>query len=223
MGNLFNPDNKVMLFLEKAANLIILNLCFLICCLPVITIIPSATALYYVTLKMAKGEEPYIARSFFHSFRQNFKQGILFNILYLFWGTFLFIDLRICITMGTTLGLVLSVLMIILNIWFLIVLVYTSPLLAQFDNTIARTLKNAFLLSIVHPLRTLIVTILHLVPVILFLFSPYFFLQTVMFWVFLGFSVTARINASFFTKTFAKYIPEKEQEPFCQLKCEPKL
>ncbi|MGN1184899.1 MAG: DUF624 domain-containing protein, partial [Oliverpabstia sp.] len=75
MNNLFNPDNKFFTFMGKVADLMILNLLCIVCCLPIVTAGASITALYYVTLKIARNEETYIARGFFHSFKENFKQA----------------------------------------------------------------------------------------------------------------------------------------------------
>ena len=60
MGKFFNLDSPVMRVLGKAADLMILNLVFIACCLPIVTIGASITALSYVTLKMADGTEGYI-------------------------------------------------------------------------------------------------------------------------------------------------------------------
>ena len=54
MDRIFNMDNKFFTFMGKAADLILLNIIFLICCLPVVTIGASVTAMYYVTLKMVR-------------------------------------------------------------------------------------------------------------------------------------------------------------------------
>ena len=84
MSRFFNPDNPVMEFIAKIFDLVILNLIFIFSCVPIITIGASTSALSYVTLKMVRGEDPYIWRNFWKSFRQNFKQGTLvwiFSIL----------------------------------------------------------------------------------------------------------------------------------------------
>ena len=73
--SIFNMDGPVFRFLNKMADLCILNLIFLLCCLPIITIGASVTALYSVTLKMSRDQEGYIARSFFKAFKANFKQA----------------------------------------------------------------------------------------------------------------------------------------------------
>ena len=57
MDRLFNMDNKFFTVMGRVADLIMLNVVFLICCLPIVTIGASLTALHYVTLKMARNEE----------------------------------------------------------------------------------------------------------------------------------------------------------------------
>ena len=50
-------DGPVFRFLETIANLLLLNLLFVICCIPVVTIGPALTATYYVALKIVRQEE----------------------------------------------------------------------------------------------------------------------------------------------------------------------
>ena len=77
MGKFFDLDSPLMRFLSKLADLMILNIVFLITCIPVVTIGAAWTSLYYVTLKMVRDEEGTIVRSYFHSFRQNFRQATI--------------------------------------------------------------------------------------------------------------------------------------------------
>ena len=81
MNRFFSMDNKFFQAMGRIADLLILNLVFLVCCIPVVTIGPALTALHYVTLKMARNEESYIIRSFFKSFKQNFRQGLIINLI----------------------------------------------------------------------------------------------------------------------------------------------
>ena len=71
MSRFFNPDNPIMEFIAKIFDLILLNLIFIFSCVPIITIGASTSALSYVTLKMVRGEDPYIWQNFWKSFRQN--------------------------------------------------------------------------------------------------------------------------------------------------------
>ena len=64
MNRFFNMDNKFFVFMGRVADLLLLNFLCILCCIPVVTAGASITALSYVTLKMARDEESYIARSF---------------------------------------------------------------------------------------------------------------------------------------------------------------
>lgn len=81
MGNLFNINSVLYRILAKIGNLVILNLLFLICSLPVVTIGASSTALYTVTLKMAKDRENYIVKDFLYAFKKNFRQSTIIWVL----------------------------------------------------------------------------------------------------------------------------------------------
>ena len=95
MSNFFNMDNGLFRALGKLADLMLLNILFLVCSLPIFTIGASFTAMYYVTLKLAENEEGYIARGFWKSFKQNFKQATIIWLILLFFGIVLVLDLLI--------------------------------------------------------------------------------------------------------------------------------
>ena len=85
---LFNLDSPVMVFLSKVANLMILNVLTIICCIPIFTAGAAITALYYVTIKMARGDDPYIIKGYFKSFKENFKQATIIWLIML--GLYIF-------------------------------------------------------------------------------------------------------------------------------------
>ena len=99
MNRLFDLDNPVMRFLGKLFDLMYLNLLFLLCSIPIVTIGASLTAMYSVALKMVKNEETYIGKDFFKSFRMNFKQGTIIWILFLLIGWVMYADTQIVKTM----------------------------------------------------------------------------------------------------------------------------
>ena len=49
-------DGKIVSLLNKAGEIILLNMVFLLCCLPVITIGPALASLYYATIKSIRRE-----------------------------------------------------------------------------------------------------------------------------------------------------------------------
>ena len=62
-----------MSFLSKLADLMILNVITLICCVPIVTVGASLSSMYYVLLRLRQEETSFVTKDFFHAFRQNLK------------------------------------------------------------------------------------------------------------------------------------------------------
>ena len=164
MNRLFNMDNKFFAFMGKVADLCILNLLCLICCIPIVTAGASMTALYYVTMKMVRNEESYLFRSFFKSFKQNFKQATIIHIIMLASAIILYMDLSIVRNMDGTISKVLSFVFAAFAFIYGIILLYIYPVLAKFYNTIKNTFSNAFLMSVRHLPYTFLMVVISLCP-----------------------------------------------------------
>ena len=72
MRSLFNLDNPFMNLLARACDLIVANMLFLLCCLPVVTIGASTAALHKVCQDIVLDRDNVVLRPFFRAFRQNF-------------------------------------------------------------------------------------------------------------------------------------------------------
>lgn len=213
MGNLFNPDNRFFTFMGKVADLMVLNLLCILCCLPIVTIGPSITAIFYVTLKMVRGEETYIAKNFFHSFKDNLRQGIIIHLIMVVIGAVLAFDLYFCWQLKSSITSLkyLSYVFATLGIIYLMVFMYIYPLLAKFSNTIKNTFKNALLISIRHFPKTLLMIVITALPLAAMIFNSTVMVWGFLFFLMLGFSTIAYINSTFFVNIFDNYIPESEK------------
>ena len=209
MDRFFNMDNKFFTFMSRVADLIILNLLCIVCCIPVVTIGPSIAAMFYVTLKMVRNEESYIVRGFFKSFKQNLKQGIVINLIMLAAALLLYFDISICRSTPGTIGKVLMVLFMMILVVYLMIFLYIYPVLAKFYNTIKHTFRNAFLMSIRHLPYTVLMALITAAPVAIF-FIPTAQVQSIVLLLFIlmGFSLEAFINGHFLVKIFDNYIIE---------------
>lgn len=214
MNNLFNPDNKFFTFMSRVADLMILNIICIICCLPIVTAGASITAMYYVTLKMARNEESYIVKGFFHSFRQNLKQGVIIHLIMLAVGILLAFDLYFSRMMQgqSTVYKVFGYLFMVGIALYLMVLTYIYPVLSKFYNSVKNTFRNSFLMSIHHFPYTLAMMVITVLPVILMFAVTRAFPFVLLFYFLLGFATIAYIHSTFFVKIFDKYIPEGSEE-----------
>ena len=205
-------DNKVLQVLAAIGDLMVLNLLWILCCLPVVTAGASTTALYYSLLKMVRKEETYPARMFFRAFRQNLKQSIPLTILLLLMCAILYVDLNVARNTAIRFGPLLSILVAALFVVFAMVASYVFPLLAQFENTIKGTLKNALFMSIWHLPCSVVIFLLNLLPVLLFFLSPNLFLKSLVLWLFVGGAGIAYVNSRLFVKIFDHYIEKQDQQ-----------
>ena len=208
MSRFFNPDNPVMEFIAKIFDLVILNLIFIFSCVPIITIGASTSALSYVTLKMVRGEDPYIWRNFWKSFRQNFKQGTLVWIFSILIFIFLGMDFYIINSQNTSLFAVVRILLWIVCAVALSVFLYVFPVISHFVCTTKQALKNALLLTFGHLPYTLMM--LALAGLLLFLCSSSskLFAMIVVLSGICGFSVVSFVYSIMFDRIFQKYESE---------------
>lgn len=193
-------DSPLMQALTKIADLLILNLLTLLCCLPIITVGPALTAMHYMTLKMVRSEETYIVKGFFKSFKENFRQGTLIWLLFLVVGLVLAGDYIILISSEMRYGNVMQVLTLVVAIFVVCTFLYAFPVLAKFRNTIKITLKNAFLISIMQFPKTIVMLILYLIPLAIFLIS----FQLIPLVIFFGLTVPAWLSAKLYNKFFQR-------------------
>lgn len=196
--------------MNRAGDLIVLNLIFLVCCIPLVTIGASVTALYYVTLKMSRNEESYLIRGFLKSFRQNFRQSTLIWIILLLAAFLLGADFAIIRIFSDTLISILRYPLTVIALFLAMILLYVFPLQAKFENTIPKTFKNALLMSLRHLPVTLAMLCICIVPMALTLSHPMAFAYGIFLWVMIGFSLIAFANSRFFVKIFDQYLPQEE-------------
>lgn len=169
MSNLLNLDGPVMQLINKIVYSVYLNILWFICCIPIVTIGASTTALFYVTLKIVKNEEGNITKAFFRSFKENLKQGILIWMILLIFGIILGVDGYVVYHMRfeNVFWTLCAAFLIIAAAAYAIVLMYIFPLLARFDNTSSAMLKNALFMGIRFLLCTILMAIIYFIMLLI--------------------------------------------------------
>lgn len=165
---LFSYDSKFSQIMLKLCYGCYLNLLWLVCSLPVFTAGAATAALYDVTLRLAREEEPPVTTRFFKAFRENFRQATILWLILLGIGALLGADGYILyhlykstagmVSVICTLGLAL---IIVAAIAYVIVLIYVFPLVASVKNTNFAMLKNALLIGIHYLFCTILVFAIH--------------------------------------------------------------
>jgi uncharacterized membrane protein YesL len=155
MNKFFNDSNPFWTAMGMIFDMFVLNILWLICSIPLFTIGASTTAFYYVMIDIARGESPYIAKTFFKSFRQNFKQGVLLGLIVMFTGAFLLIDIYLCYKSQSGIFSFFLFFFGIIFLFWCFTTLYLFPLLSKFDKSTKEIFILAFTLSIKHFPRSL--------------------------------------------------------------------
>lgn len=204
-----NTDGRIMNFLGRLGDMFILNIIYLVSCIPVITIGAATTALYYNTLKMAENRESYIWREYWKSFRQNFRQATIIWITMLAAIGVLCADAVLLGGLSEALSSVIALVVIVLGIFLIMAGVYVFPVLARFDNTVKNTMKNALIMSIRHLPSTIVIVVLHGLPLLLSLVSIQVFIRGVLVVLLFTVSILAYFQSKLFSRIFSNYYPKE--------------
>lgn len=213
LSGLFNYDNPVWRFIGKFWDVLIVNILWGICSVPVFTIGASTTAMYYVTLRLARDEDGYTIRSFFKSFKENFKQATIIWLIFLLVAVLLGFDLYYfakAVAASSFRTVMLSIFLAMTFIW-LAMFTYVFPLQSRFYNPVKRTIFNSFFMSVRHVFTT--IGILAVDGAIVFLAFSYI-PQLLIF----GVALIAFFNSYLFNNVFKRYIPKEENPADMELR-----
>lgn len=201
-------DSPFMQGLNKIADLIILNLLTILCCIPVFTIGAAITALNYQVMKIFRDEECYVMKGYFKSFKENFKQA---TIIWLIVGAVIGLligDFVILQNPDVKLPTLVPLAMLTILVFAIFLITYVFWLQAKFVNTVKMTMKNAMMLSIAHFPKTILMIVANLIPVIIAIWR----IEAFPLVLFFGFSGPAFwgafLNNKFFLKMEEKIMEE---------------
>ena len=217
MKNLFRFDAPVFRFLSKVGNLILLSLCWLVCSLPIITVGASTAALFCVAFDLRKDEGNGVFKGFFKAFAANFKLGTLCWLCMIAIAAILYCIPNVAAIFPVQL-LVMAAIAVTcaMYLMFWLVLSCVFPLVAYFDNTLKKTLKNAVFIAIRHRKQSIGCALLLAVPLFVFLIDPMIFAYTCGVWLLVFPGVWAYFTACRFAPVFEEYAnkkKEQEEEP----------
>lgn len=207
MSNLFNMDNPFFTALGKICDMLFLSVVWALLCIPVITIGPANTALYYATVKVIRRERGYLFREFFKSFKLNFKRAAILGVILTLVFVVMGFDLMWAYANMNGAGSTGSILFgIFIAITFLLVCfsTYAFPILSRFDMTVKQLMKAAAFMSMRHLPFTLAMVVVTAAGVVGVLFIPLL--------IFIAPAAVTLVNSLLMERILKKYIPKAEEE-----------
>ena len=201
MNSFFNLDGPFYKWGTELADVMILSLLWLVCSLPVFTVGASTTALFYVYGKKVRGEDPYVFKSFFKSFKNNFKQATVITVILgvLWMSVYLYYQ----ILTGGNAQLWLKIMGLFYILQVIVITLYVFPILSRFEMTIKNLLITSFLFGNKHLPTTIGCAIL---------FAGFLFVvMTPTPLLIFAFGVYALLSSYLLQRIFTKYIEDREK------------
>lgn len=190
--------------------IVILNILYVLCCIPVVTIGAATAAMYRVAMALAqKQEDISIVGDFFHAFRANFKSATKVFLILLI--PTLLVILNFAMLLSGSLGQsLLSFLICLIPVPpLLFIYTYVFAYVASFEDKPLRTILNAAIISISNLPKTLLMVLLNILPFIVYVFATEIFLRLLFVWLLFAFALIAYLNSKLILKTFAPYMPKE--------------
>lgn len=206
MKNWMDEDNILNIWLLKLWDLVLANLLFVLFSLPLVTLGPALTALYFCMLKEVKGEGGQVLRHFIGAFRCNLRRALVWELLVLLPGLLLSANLVFLQrSEGPWAGL-FYYLSIGLAFALLMLAQYIFPQLAAFELSGIQPLRNALIFMLSHLPGSLALLALSVLPLWMSWLDVRLWPLYAFCWFFFGFALTALGKAFILYRIFKPHL-----------------
>lgn len=144
-------DNPFFNAMGRIGDVVLLNVTWAVCCLPLVTVGASTTALLYTARRMAAGEECRVWRDFFRAFRRNWRQAALLWLVLAAAGVLFIADVVIAFQTPGAVGNLFRGTGLALCLLWLVIGGNAFALLARYEYTLGRVLGDACRLALHSP------------------------------------------------------------------------
>lgn len=205
MHNWLSYDSPFITKLNVAADFLIINILYVICCIPIITIGAATSALYSIGFRFW-GKKDYGAKVYLREFLHNFKSITLPWLAFLLVGLFFLFDISLLVANQLPSFKIITALLAILLLGWSMFCCQLFLINARFTCTHKQLFQNAVLITLAHPVRSLFTAILFIaIPFIILIFDPYTFFSLFPLWLLIYFSLSALLITKVMKSPYDKY------------------
>lgn len=211
LGGFLSNDSTFGKIMARAWVLIVANLLFVLCTVPVVTIGPGFVALHYTILKMLRGDgdiSPF--STFWKGLKENFKQAAILWLMLLalivlvrlewFWcGQFGGVFLAFRIGLGAV------------GISILVIGLYLFPTMAAFRAGFKGLIKGSIYFAFRKPLSLAVVLFVNIFPMAYTFLNVGLLPLNAFIWVTCGFSLVCLATDSLLLKGYQLYLPKVDE------------
>lgn len=205
MRNMLDYNSGFMGLVSTICDLILLNLFFIVSCLPVVTIGAAISAMSHVTMKIVRGEEGGVWSTYWNGFRSNFRYATLFWVVFLVVCAVLLVDYWILPLMLPSFYWIPRIMVVIVFLGFFSVLIYLLPAISHFNCTGKQAVKNTLLMMVAHFPSTVLLLALHGICLLVYILPELPFMYAACYFLICGFSVLSLLSSHILNRIFTRY------------------
>lgn len=203
-GGFFSGSNFVFRFLERIFDLVILSAVWVLLCIPVVTIGPATTALYYAVVKCVRRNEQGTLGNFFTCFKANFKQSAIVGVILTALGLLIAFSrgmIYVIAQAQDTRGVVLYHAQTIFILLVLGLACWLFPMISRFSQPLREHFKAMLHIGFRHLPTTIVVAVLveEAAQITIQYLWPVFLVP----------GIAALLISLFYERVFLKYTPEE--------------
>ena len=203
--NFLKPDSPAMNFISTVADLIIVNILFIICSIPIVTVGAAYSAKYYVSMKIIRGEGTGVFIPFFKAFGKNFKQATIVWLIMLVAIGLIILDWRwIILTGWNSVHFMYRIGVIAFSVFAWLMMITIFPTIARYKMKIRELFKAALIFVIIRFIPLALITLLMIGSVVACLWYAQWFPLIYVF--------TSTTITYFLSLTFIKQFDKLETE-----------
>lgn len=192
-----NIENPFFDFMGRLADIVLLNLLFLLCSLPVLTIGASIAALYQCCDDMAEGTFISSFRNFSGAFRKYLKGSVKVWLVFLLTGCLLIFDLTFLGGAGGSEWRIVGIGVGCLLVLWEMVFCYIFPVFLKRGGSMRTMLRESMLMAMRNFQYTLVMAVINIIPPACFILGGGALVNAVPLYLIFGFGLTAFVNTYF--------------------------
>lgn len=221
LGNLLGNESAFGRLMTKCGTIIIINILFVVSCLPFFTIGAAGSAMYYTIFELLKVEKaekiekagnainPF--KVYWQGFKKNFVRATLCWLVFAGVMILGFINLQVCAQWSGWIRYI-STGVIAMMILAVVIIVYLLPVFSVFSGRLGKLIMMSIYIAIAHPLQMILILFLNVAPVMLLYMDDvnrptYGFIGT-----FFGFGLIAYMIGKNLLPKFEPYLEEDKDE-----------
>lgn len=215
MKSIFSIDSPVVQKLSFFFDFMMINMIYILCCVPIVTIGAARAALFTCGKLWAEKDDAGMM-TFLKAFFKNLKTATPVWLVMLAVGLFLAWDVFLLLNNTLPLEWALWVILVVVAFFYVVASSQLFQMVSHYNCSVKQYIKNALLVGIAHPLCLVVNIGLAILPYFTFFYNFTVFLQLTLVWILGIFSfqgyLSGLMSKKFYQRITEQLTGESEEE-----------